>query len=283
MKQIFFIAASLMLAVALSGCYQQNVSGHNNTPKVSLARLDCGSIFVKNLAFFSSKGQYKGEAKQFTDSCYLIRHGQNILLWDTGVPASAKTKKIEDQSFKITLEKTLTEQLATLNLAPKDITHVAISHGHFDHAANLNMFKNATLIIQRAEYDFIKNSPNDAKKIFINPDHFSHFMQPNAKIRLLDGDTDLFNDGTLMAIGATGHTPGHMALLVKTTPENAYLLSGDQWHFHENRTTNDAPIFNVDYKNTLNASDKLNKIIKQHNATLIIQHEPKDIGKLSSL
>jgi glyoxylase-like metal-dependent hydrolase (beta-lactamase superfamily II) len=265
-----------LLLTTITACSYSDNNTQNLPQDLTVTRLNCGNILVKNLALFSVNHQYNGQSKEITSSCYLIKKADKLLLWDTGIPSIAKDKPIEDDSFKATLDKTLTEHLKDNGLTHNDITHVAVSHGHFDHSANIAEFPHATLIMQRAEYDFIMNNPKHAEKIFIYPNHFKYFTSGKGKIRLLDGDTDLFNDGTLQAISLTGHTPGHMALLIKLSNGKNYVLSGDQWHFDENYASNDLPIFNYDKKHTLESSDKLKKIIQENNATLIIQHEPKD-------
>lgn len=273
MKHLF--TALLLLCVSTMPV---NAKDNSDT---RLYRLDCGNIHVLDLNIFSSNDAYIDQQKKFVVSCYLIKHRSNWILWDTGLP-NAISQEIDntrtDGPFKKTLSITIPEQLKALNLNPSDITHIAVSHGHNDHAGNVNMFPNATLLIQDAEFNALKNSPEKAKQAHIDPEDFSHFLKDEnaGQVKRLHGDTDLFNDGIMKAVSLPGHTPGHMALLVNLPENGPVILSGDQWHFTKNHERNDVPSFNYDKDETLQSSDKLNALIKETGARLIIQHEPKD-------
>lgn len=247
---------------------------------IRLYRLDCGLVGISNLNVFSDTDQYIGQSKELVSSCYLIRYANRVILWDTGLPTdiSEKPDGLKNGVFTLRLPKTITQQLVQLGLKPEDVTHVALSHAHFDHTGAANNFKNATLIIQKKELDFLLNHPDKAKQYFINPEAISHFTQskdPN-KIRVIEGDVDLFGDGVLKTIFLPGHTPGHMGLLVNLRESGPIILAGDQWHFTENHAHNGVPSFNYSRADTLASSDKLDKLQENHGAIVILQHEPMD-------
>jgi N-acyl homoserine lactone hydrolase len=77
-----------------------------------------------------------------------------------------------------------------------------------------------------------------------------------------------------------GHTPGHHGLLVKLKTTGAVLLTGDVAHFHENYDSNGVPSFNVNRADSLASLDRFKKLAANLKATVIIQHDPRDIGKL---
>lgn len=244
---------------------------------MAMYQLDCGNITAKNLEIFSHKDQYTGESKDLSLSCFLIEKNGKWLLWDTGVPSSAKHTAIEDDNFKTTLDQTLVEQLAQLGLTPNNIDFVILSHLHFDHAANTNMFKKAQLIINRKEFEAAQD-PALVEKSHLKPEFISYHADPahdNRRV-LLDGNSDLFGDKSIIALDMPGHTPGHMALMVTLPESGTYVLSGDQWHFHENHASDDAPAFNYNQEQTLESSARLRSFVKAQNATLIIQHEVAD-------
>jgi len=81
-------------------------------------------------------------------------------------------------------------------------------------------------------------------------------------------------------LSVPGHTPGHSALLVRLKEKGNVLLSGDLAHFHENYESNGVPSFNVNRADTLASLDRFKQIAKNLNATVIIQHDARDIGKL---
>jgi glyoxylase-like metal-dependent hydrolase (beta-lactamase superfamily II) len=89
----------------------------------------------------------------------------------------------------------------------------------------------------------------------------------------------VFGDGTVIILNTPGHTPGHHSLLVKLNDRN-YLITGDLVHFHENYSTNGVPWFNVSRADTLASIDRFKKLEQTFKATVIIQHDARDIAKL---
>lgn len=283
-----FLTSVVFFSLTLPCLAEDKVQeGVQATPEIRLYRLACGEIGVTDLNVFSDTDAYVGQQKTIAASCYLIKHGENWVLWDAGLPANTPKVAAENPGspFRPALPETIEEQLATIDLKPEDIDYVAISHGHFDHTGHANAFTNATLVMQKAEYDFMTGNPEAAKAAFMDPALISHFTGPEkeSKRMLLAGDADIFGDGTMKAIKLPGHTPGHMALLLNLPETGPVILSGDQWHFHENHESNGVPSFNFDRADTLASSDKLNMLIKNHKAKLIIQHEPKDNEALPKL
>ncbi len=277
MKRLSLVLACSLLSSAAFA--QESNNG------MSLHRLYCGDIHVSVLNAFSDTDAYTGQEKNLTVSCYVIKKGDDILLWDTGLSETIADKEsgISNPPFTLTVTSKITDELAKIDLKPEDITHVGISHAHFDHTGNANLFTNAKLIIQKAELDTLKDRPDVAGKYHMPPDSLSSFINDESKLQVIEGDADLFGDGSIKAISLTGHTPGHMALKVTLPESGVYILSGDQWHFNENHENNGVPTFNYDRADTLASSDKLNKILENTGATLIIQHEPKDISKTPKL
>jgi glyoxylase-like metal-dependent hydrolase (beta-lactamase superfamily II) len=83
-----------------------------------------------------------------------------------------------------------------------------------------------------------------------------------------------------MMLRAPGHTPGHSILLVRLKEMGPVILSGDAVHFHENYAQDGVPGFNYDRAQTLASIQRIKQIEKNLKATVIIQHDPRDIGKL---
>jgi glyoxylase-like metal-dependent hydrolase (beta-lactamase superfamily II) len=81
-------------------------------------------------------------------------------------------------------------------------------------------------------------------------------------------------------LNTPGHTPGHHSLLVRLKEKGAVLLAGDVVHFHENYDTSGVPIFNTDRADSIASIDRFKKIAVNLKATVIIQHDARDVGKL---
>jgi glyoxylase-like metal-dependent hydrolase (beta-lactamase superfamily II) len=132
------------------------------------------------------------------------------------------------------LDNTTTDQLASIGLKAMDITYVAVSHTHGDHIGNVSLFPDATVLIQRAEYEWISSpdGPNNnvnqlkalARKLLGTPKY----------LKLLAGDTDVLGDGSVSLVSTPGHTPGHQSLLVHLKNSGFIILSGDVVHLQEN-------------------------------------------------
>ena len=109
---------------------------------------------------------------------------------------------------------------------------------------------------------------------------FKHWISGGGKVEPQPADKDVFGDGSVMILRTPGHTPGHQALLVRLKEKGAVLLSGDAAHFHENYQNEGVPGFNYDRAQTIASIQRIKQIEKNLKATVIIQHDPRDIGKL---
>lgn len=111
-------------------------------------------MHLGDLTLMSDSGAYKGRSYDIVVSCYLIKHGDDWLLWDTGLSKDF-LGGVTSGSLKMELTTTLVEQLEALGLSPSDIDIVALSHAHFDHAGQTGDFPEATLVLQRSEYQVL--------------------------------------------------------------------------------------------------------------------------------
>jgi N-acyl homoserine lactone hydrolase len=90
----------------------------------------------------------------------------------------------------------------------------------------------------------------------------------------------VFGDSTVIVLRTPGHTPGHQSLLVKLPQTGNVVLSGDAVHFRENYDSDGVPAFNFDRAETVASIERLRKIAANLKATVIIQHDARDIDKL---
>lgn len=234
---------------------------------LSLTRLDCGSG-SNDPRRFSDSFAYTETTKPFTFSCYVIRHGADVMVWDTGyLPGSAPSAT----------NKPLADLLQQINVKAEDVKYVGISHFHADHTGQLGALKNATLLIGKGDWDGITATPPMPGA---NAKGFAEWIAEKRKLEPLSADKDVFGDGSVMVLRAPGHTPGHSILLVRLKETGPVLLSGDAVHFIENYTGFGVPGFNFDRAQTVASIQRMQEIQKNLKATVIIQHDPRDIGKL---
>lgn len=275
-KSLLAITAGVVLSLS----FLANAAPIKDTKKVAdlqLWRLDCGTVQVNELNQFSDTFQYTGQSKTLTDSCYLIQHNDELMLWDTGLPAELLNAKFTKDAMSPRLNRTLIDQLSQINIKPDDIDIVGISHYHFDHTGQAAMFPKAKLLIGEDDLAVLKKTPPQAD---INTAALSPWLEGNSAIEPVSSDHDVFGDGSVTMINTPGHTPGSHSLLVRLPETGAVLLSGDTVHFNEQVTNNNVPPFNTDRAQSLASMDRLYGIAKNVPAKLIIQHEPEHIKLL---
>ena len=244
---------------------------------LELWRLDCGEFVIKQYgAFFSDTFRYPAGPKQIASSCYLIRNGERYMLWDTGVSDALIGSPLENQAQKISLNRSIIDQLAQIGVKPQQVEIVGISHWHFDHVGQAPHFKHAKLVIGKGDSDLLRQSPppdEDSAKAL------AHWLTGAGTLRAVESDVDIFHDGKVTMLKLPGHTPGHYALLVRLA-SGPVLLSGDQYHFTEQVANRGVPPFNHSRADTLASHDRFDRIAANLGAKVIIQHEPADIAKL---
>jgi N-acyl homoserine lactone hydrolase len=238
--------------------------------ELTLTRIDCGTgaAPVDVGQRFSDTFAYKDLKLTFTYSCYLIKHGNDYMVWDTGFAPGTNPN-----APKVGI----VDRLKELNVTPDQVKWVGISHFHADHTGQLDPFKNATLLIGKGDWDQI-TSPTPMQGA--NAAGFKSWIDEKRKVEPLTGDKDVFGDGRVIVLRAPGHTPGHSALLVRLKDMGPVLLSGDAVHFHENYEKSGVPSFNFDRAQTIASIERMKQIVGNVKATVIIQHDSRDINKL---
>src|SRR5450432_3470736 len=265
------VGAALLLAAIAgvgAGCGAMSAVSPGGVQRLYV--LYCGEAHIPDLSPWSP-GFHVGEPAVFSDNCYLIQHGRDWMMWDTGYPDSLadKPEGIVGPRSKALRTKTLASQLAEIGVAPAQVTYLAFSHSHGDHVGNGNLFTAATLYIQKAEYD-AAFGPDAAKFGFV-PATYDQLR--TSRIVKLDGDADVFGDGSVRILSTPGHTAGHQSLLVRLPKTGAVVLSGDVAHFQENFVNRRVPGFNFNVEQSKQSIDKLDAIVKAEHAQLWINHD----------
>ena len=248
-----------------------------------LYRLDGGHSLANDESVWTP-GQNVGRSIEFSSTCWLIQRGNECLLWDTGVPESAfndpKGWSTLPKLIVYHLDTTLSDQLAAIGLETTDVTYVAVSHTHGDHIGNVRLFPESTVLIQRAEYTWISSpdGPNDkvnqlkalARMLMGTPKH----------LRLLDGDTDVFGDGSVTLVSTPGHTPGSQSLMVHLKNSGFIILSGDVVHLEENFEKDTVPSLNTNKVASIASMERIRRMIATYKAQLFINHDKAETDRL---
>lgn len=244
---------------------------------VALARLDCGNEPQPvSVASFSDTFAHPDLKLPLTYSCYLIRHGDRYMLWDTGnaLDGAPEAPKVS-----------LVDLLKRIKVRTDAIEYVGVSHHHLDHTGQLASFPKATLLIGKGDWDLLSSTQPpygmEAKEFATRRAPLAPWISGGGKVERLTRDRkDVFGDGTVVMISLPGHTPGHHGLLVKLEQKGYVLLTGDVSHFHENYDRDGVPAWNANRADSLASLDRFKEIAGNLDATVIIQHDPRDIAKL---
>jgi glyoxylase-like metal-dependent hydrolase (beta-lactamase superfamily II) len=219
------------------------------------------------------------EEVELSVASYLVVHPRGVLMWDAGAVADHERSgglgyeqrlvRQDNQERFVTLAPTLTSQLASAGYKPSDVTHLALSHYHWDHTADANLFAGAQWLVPQKEHEkmFSANPPGGTR-----PETYTALK--NARTTLITANEhDVFGDGTVVIRQASGHTEGHTVLYVKLPKTGGVVLSGDLYHYPAERTLNRLPTFEVSEAETQAARTELEGFLMRTGSQLWIQHD----------
>jgi glyoxylase-like metal-dependent hydrolase (beta-lactamase superfamily II) len=284
-RRLILVLAALVVSLA---AYPTRVSVQTKVSAPKTPRMyvfDCGvlNITTQGVERYHVTPAEVGETRMPVP-CFLIAHPRGTLMWDVGVIPDSVVES-QDQGAKSNVNptaaavvtRTLKSQLAQIGYSPAEITYVAISHAHIDHTANLNSFAGSTWLTRPAERDFMW-AENNAR---VNPTFFSA-LKDSRKITVIDTDEfDVFGDGGVIMKAAPGHTPGHQVLIVRLASTGRVMLSGDLYHYPQERTFKRAPPDNEFSVEQSAASRKLiEEYLQKTKMPLWIEHDFNANAKL---
>ena len=280
MKKVLYIGLIAVMAFSCKETKKEAVETVTEVqrPEVKLYTFSGGTVGVNNLELFSQDTTYQGQTKEFADPFYVITHPKGNLMWDAGLPQMLVGQDpYTDPSgaFTVSRQDSVLNQLKVIGMTPDDIDFLALSHTHFDHSGHANSIKNATWLVQEAEYEFITSEETQKN----NADIYNAIKELT-KVKKLKGDYDVFGDGTVVMKSMPGHTPGHQVLYIDLADHGPILLTGDLYHLYENREYKRVPSFNYDVEQTLSSMDAFEAFAKEKNAKVYLQHQKDDFNKM---
>jgi N-acyl homoserine lactone hydrolase len=265
--------------VALAGAtFCLHARAQSRPPTASSVRLyvfDCGRLKSANPQALLDHGV---TTTDMSVAAYLIVHPRGTLLWDTGVIPDELVRPEGTTEARATVYKTLRGQLAEIGYKPADINYLALSHNHYDHSANGNEFAGSTWLVAKAERDVMFPEKPPQKE---NAAAARFAALKNSKTKILDGDYDVFGDGSVIIVPTPGHTPGHQSLFVKLVKTGPIVLSGDLYHYpveFADRNFNYTGGRVSDMERDSRA--RLDAFMKEKGATLWIQHDILQFNQL---
>jgi glyoxylase-like metal-dependent hydrolase (beta-lactamase superfamily II) len=274
-----------MLATLAAGPARLSSQGKPAAPPtMRLYVFDCGMLTMttEGVERYHVTTTEVGETRMPVP-CFLVAHPRGTFMWDVGVipdaavegqPQGARSNVNPTAAALVT--RTLRSQLAQIGYRPADITYVAVSHAHIDHTANLDAFAGSTWLTTAAERDFMWAENNTR----VNPSFYAALK--GSRVTLLDKDEhDVFGDGRVVIKAAPGHTPGHQVLILTLASTGRIMLSGDLYHYPQERTLGRRPPdneFNV--KQSADSRARIEEYLQRTKTALWIEHDFNANAKL---
>lgn len=163
---------------------------------------------------------------------WLITDGTTHILADSGMPEIAEVTRTLNVGGKGGGHDSLRATLAEHGLKPGDIQQIIITHMHFDHAANLELFPDAQILVQRDEV-FHAVDPTPSQRPFFRRQILAELMgrKRPRQLVLLDGDHDVMPGIRILHVPS--HTPGMQVPVVTTAKGRAAMVSdlGDHYKY----------------------------------------------------
>lgn len=256
----------LLLALTIAcGGRKSGSTEKEARPALEMFVFDVGRIQVNDISQLNGGEEIQAPVI-FTNTAYLIRHPKGDLIWDTGFADSIASHPLgaPEDPYYSTMDKTLASQLKEIGVDPLGVKYLAVSHKHPDHSGNMNLFSESTVILQQAEYKALFESEEPGVDL--------ESLRDNEFIRL-EGEYDVFGDGSVKIVPTPGHTEGHQVLYIDLLETGPIILSGDLWLFNLGIKSQAVPLFNEDTDQTSNSWEKINKLLEDNNATLWVQHD----------
>ena len=275
------LISGILLAVTLAALrpavaeelQTQNGEAAATDANLQLYVFNCGDFRFPSVENFSV-GDNETTVRDLVVPCYIIDHPRGTLLWDGGLPSATANisgwQRDPETGVQVRMQRTLQSQLVEMDLG-FDLTSIdlaAFSHIHYDHVGVANELTNAKWLVQRGDYDVVVKGGTVPA---YDPALLAEIKERPTQV--LDGDYDVFGDGKVRLISATGHTPGHQVLYVELEDFGPLMLSGDLYHFRLSRDQRRVPMFNVDKNQTLAAMDKVEALVAETGATFWIEHD----------
>jgi glyoxylase-like metal-dependent hydrolase (beta-lactamase superfamily II) len=244
---------------------------------VRLYVFDCGSLNIPDTSAYQLKKE-KLATTMMAMPCFLVAHPKGTMIWDTGaVPDSAFKPGGGPAMVRYgTATRPLADRLAEIGYTPADITYLALSHFHWDHIGNSNLFAGSTWLVTKAEWDVMFAGPPSPRT---EPANFSA-LRNSKTIFITKDEYDVFGDGTVVIKAAPGHSPGHQVLFLKLKKTGPVIVAGDLYHYPEERTLHRIPTTEFNADQTIASRAAIEAFVKKTGAQLWIQHDYTGNAKL---
>jgi glyoxylase-like metal-dependent hydrolase (beta-lactamase superfamily II) len=202
---------------------------------------------------------------------YVLRNGDETIVLDTGFHPDAGERRGR------TCLTAPRDALAALGIDPSGVSRVIVSHLHYDHIANLDLFPRARVYVPERELSFWGSD------IARHP-QFSRHVEPDAIAKLISLEkqqnrVDRY-DGTqelvpgIRAITVAGHSPGQQIFVVSTAG-GSIVLASDAAHFYDELEYNRPFAVLVNLLEMYKAYETLRELRRDLGAVIVPGHDPR--------
>jgi glyoxylase-like metal-dependent hydrolase (beta-lactamase superfamily II) len=273
-RMVALCAACLILGA----CSPQPPAGNAADSPLRLYVIDGGELVSDPSNYHLTEAEVGSTA--LSVAAYLIVHPEGILIFDTLAVADDERQaggtgtvqtivRLDRKERYVTLAPSMHEQLAAIGYTPSHVTHLALSHYHWDHTANANLFAHATWLVRANEHEeMFSAAPGGSAR----PQTYSALKFSKTEI-VSEDEHDVFGDGTVILKSAPGHTPGHQVLLVNLPNTGPVVLTGDLYHYPEERSLNRLPVSEFDVAQTAASRAAVEEFLTRHGAKMWIGHD----------
>jgi len=218
---------------------------------------------------------------------FLIKHPKGNVLFDTGNNDKIITDPtywgpfIESLNPGRSPDIAIDAQLEKIGVKPSDINYVILGHMHLDHAGNVGKFPNATLVYQRDEIVNAFWPKRGFGGAYITGDFaglrnsVGQSSPSRQKVIELNGDLDLFGDGSIYIHRAVSHTPGSEMAVIRLPKTGPVVLTSDACYLMENLQGDILPSVSLAYdpSGMLDAYAYIKHLMAAQGADVIFAHD----------
>jgi glyoxylase-like metal-dependent hydrolase (beta-lactamase superfamily II) len=224
-----------------------------------------------------------GEAYEAACPFYLIEHPEGLVVVDTGL----SHEMLDDpagygqhgagfmEAFLPAIEygpETHPEaQLEAAGYAPEEVDYVVMTHLHSDHAGHIDTFPDAEFLVQTRELRYA-NWPLPVQEVFYLEGDFDVLRSDDYDVTPLEGEYDVFGDGTVRTIPTAGHTPGQQSVAVEV-PSGTVVLGADVAHKQSGYDREHLASFNWDLRTSIESLRKIKAFARANDADVYVTHD----------